>query len=163
MLRLPALLFSTALLYLLLCLSSSALAAEPEKIYLVAKFDVDGTTYNEVVFFQDDAIDTIAGCNREILYGRRGGWQVYTHITRAASGFTYRTSYACASGDQRFSEWDRSGRAPRNQVFSVSMQDDQLKVRTHASYSSCMAWVRARGGENERQYCGKSAQRILQP
>ncbi len=159
MLRLLSLLISA----ILILPFSPALAADAEKIYLVAKFDLDGTTYNEVVFFQDDAIDTLKGCNREVMYGRRGGWQVYTHITRAASGFTYSTSYACANGGQRFSDWDRSGRAPRNQVFSVTIKDDQLRVKSHASYSQCMAWVRQRGGENREQFCGKSAQRILNP
>ena len=159
MLPLPSLLMSA----ILILSSSSVLAADAEKIYLVAKFDLDGTTYNEVVFFQDDAIDTLQGCNREIMYGRRGGWQVYTHITRAVTGFTYSTSYACASGAQRFSDWDRSGRAPRNQMYSVTVKDDQLRVKSHASYSQCMAWVRQRGGENRQQYCGKSAQRILKP
>ncbi|MGB2248036.1 MAG: hypothetical protein ACPH3N_10215 [Alcanivorax sediminis] len=157
MLRLASLLFSLTLV----SLSWAAETADTDKVYLVAKFDVDGTTYNEVVFFQDDAIDELADCNREIMYGRRGGWQVYTHITKAVSGFTYSTSYACAAGAQRFSDWDRSGRAPRSQVFSVTIKNERLEVKSHASYSQCMGWVRQRGGETSKQYCGKSAQRIV--
>ena len=150
-----------AVVFLLSCVR--AFAASDAPVYLVAKFDLDGTTYNEVVFFQDDAIDTIKGCEREIMYGRRGGWQVYTHITRAARGFTYASSYACASGVQRFSDWDRSGMRPRDNVFSVTIENDVLNVVSHGSYSKCMASVRQRGGESRQQFCGKSAQRLLTP
>lgn len=138
-----------------------AQADQSDLIYLVAKLDIDGTTYNEVVIFQDDVIDELKDCKREVMYGRSGGWQVYSHITNAVRGFTYSTTYTCASGGQRFSGWDRSGAAPRNQIFSVTIKDEQLLVRTHASYSKCMAWVRQRGGETRNQYCGRSAQKIL--
>ncbi|MDX1803087.1 MAG: hypothetical protein R3292_03335 [Alcanivorax sp.] len=152
----------TAGLLVLATMATVPVQAEPgDKVYLVGRFDLDGTTYNQVVFFQDDAIADLKACKREVILGRQGKWQIYSHLTRAARGFTYSTSYTCALGNQRFNSWDRTGRLPLTHTYSVVATDQRLQVQSHKNYGACMAWLRQHGGESRHRFCAKAAQRIV--
>lgn len=141
-------------------LAAPALAEQNEKVYLVARFDLDGTTYNQVVFFQDDAIRDLKACKREVMYGRNGNWQVYAHLTRAVRGFTYSLTYTCALSDLDLSGWDKSGRQNPSHIYQVAVKDEHLLLSSESSYSGCMSKVRSAGGETAKQYCARSTQVI---
>ena len=151
---------ATALVTVLVALAQPVLAEQDEKVYLVARFDLDGTTYNQVVFFQDDAVNDLKGCKREIMYGRNGNWQVYSHITNTVRGFTYSLSYTCALGRQDFSGWDKSGQANPTHTYEVVVRDGSLQVTPRNSYSACLNRLRSAGGETAKQYCARSTQAI---
>lgn len=151
---------AAALVTGLAALAQPVLAEQDEKVYLVARFDLDGTTYNQVVFFQDDVITDLKGCKREMMYGRNGNWQVYSHITNAVRGFTYSLSYTCALGRQDFSGWDKSGQLNPTHTYEVVIRDKVLQVTPRNSYSACLNRLRSAGGETAKQYCARSTQAI---
>ena len=151
---------AAALVTGLAALAQPVLAEQDEKVYLVARFDLDGTTYNQVVFFQDDVITDLKSCKREMMYGRNGNWQVYSHITNAVRGFTYSLSYTCALGRQDFSGWDKSGQINPTHTYEVVVRDQSLQVIPRNSYSACLKKVRSAGGETAKRYCARSTQTI---
>jgi len=144
----------------LLALSSIASAEEP--VFLLGKLNIAGTTYTQVVFFYDRAVQNMETCEREIYYGRNNQWQYYGHIVKHFRGMSVNANYFCRTSGYNISAW--YPQAKYTYVYQLDMRNDDFKVQPFDSYAKCLNDLRKQvKDETHDFFCARSNQEVSKP
>ncbi|MCX4024881.1 hypothetical protein H0A36_10670 [Endozoicomonas sp. SM1973] len=142
------------------CLSLVAVA-EPY-VYVVGKFQLQGTSYAQAAFLGSKKMKDYAACEEELKKGRRGQWDKVYHVLRPVRGASYTADYRCAMSDQQFSHWRGAGGRMRY-VYLVDVAGDQLVATEHSALGKCTKALReAKAKLSSFAFCGQSSQQVLE-
>ncbi|MDE1461165.1 hypothetical protein [Spartinivicinus poritis] len=141
------------------CLSVAA-AAE-QQVYVVGKFQLQGTSYAQAAFLSSKKMKDYAACEEELEKGRRGQWDKVYHVLRPVRGASYTADYRCAMSDYQFSHWRGTGGRMRY-VYLVDVTDNQLVATEYSSLGKCAKALReAKAKLSSFAFCGQSSQQVL--
>lgn len=144
---------------MLLGLLASSVALAEDKVYMLGKLKVKDSTYVSVVFFQDPAVNTIAICEREVMYGRNGQWQYFAHLVHKVQGVSLTVDYFCRSTANPVAVWQP--RDPYDYVYLVDIRNDGLKMTEFDTYADCVGSLKKnRTPETFDYFCAKSNQHM---
>lgn len=142
-----------------LLLSLALAAHSEERVYLLARLSIQGTTYNQAVFLYDKEANDIKTCEQDIVRGNFGQWQYYGHFVRKIKGIATTISYTCMATDLSISEWMSDNRY--SHVYLVDRRKPALKVQPYENYAECVTAVRrVQKEESNEFYCAKSNQDV---
>lgn len=133
--------------------------ANATNVYMLGKFNIQGTTYAQVVFFSHKDITTLEACEKEVMYGRTGQWQHYGHLVNKVAGMSIAVNYICRSAPVKLSTWQ--ARERYDIVYEVDFRDNGLKLVQHDTYAACVGHFRQQKVQESYEYfCAKANQRI---
>jgi len=137
-------------------------AVADQTVYMLAKLAIQGTTYNQVVFFSDKDITTVEACEKEVLYGRTGQWQHYGHLVRKVAGMNISVNYICRASADTMEGWHSKARY--DHVYEVDLRNDGMTIAEHKTYADCIGHIRQQKEEETYlHFCAKANQRIVKP
>lgn len=144
---------------LMLVLLSVVSGVRAESVYMVARLNIQGTTYAQVVFFRDDNVNSLERCEREVMYGRNGQWQYYGHLVRRIAGMSIGANYTCRVSPLELPAWHAGNRY--DNVYGVDLREGQLRLVSYANYAECVGDFRKRQQPETHEYfCAKANQRV---
>ncbi len=145
----------------ILSLAFSAYAAAEERVYMLGKVRLTGTTYTSTVFFYAPEVTSLAMCEKEKRGGHYGRWKHYGHYIRKTAGlFAKRVDYLCVSTPTVFKKWH--DRNTYDYVYLVDMREGRFEVKEFPSYLKCLGELRETQKQESRfYYCSKSNQAIV--
>lgn len=147
---------------MLLGLLASSVALAEDKVYMLGKLKVKDSTYVSAVFFHDPAVNTIAICEKEVMYGRNGQWQYFAHLVHKAQGVSLTVDYVCRSTANPISTWQPKDRY--DYVYLVDIRNDDLKVTEFDTYADCVGSLKKdRTPETFDYFCAKANQTFAKP
>lgn len=148
-----------ASLYFSIFLSAGALA-DNTHTYLLGKYKLKGTTYTQIVFFEEKEVQGKENCDKERIYGRRGTWRYYNHMVNKNRGFSAHVNYFCMVTPITFGPWNDY--AEYEYIYLVDNRSDTPKIKETNSYSSCLTEMRkTQAKENHTYFCARSNQKKL--
>ncbi|WP_163834507.1 hypothetical protein [Spartinivicinus ruber] len=137
-----------------------ALAAD-QQVYIVGKFQLQGTSYAQAAFFRSDKIANHAVCEEELQKGQRGEWDKIFHVLRpVGGGASYTADYRCVTSNQFFEDW-RGNRSYFKYNYLVEVVNKELNVQAFSSPAKCLkAYRKNKAKFSSFAFCGKSNQAI---
>ncbi|GAB1266228.1 hypothetical protein [Aurantivibrio infirmus] len=147
------------LLMLLVILPLNALA-QTTHTYLLGKYKLKGTTYTQVVFFEEKEVQGKDNCEKERIYGRGGSWRYYNHMVNRTRGFSANVNYFCIETAINFGVWNDY--AEYEHIYLIDIRTNNPVVTETNTYSNCLREMRKeQAKENHNYFCARSNQKIL--
>lgn len=143
----------------LIMMLASLTAVAEERVYMLGKLKIEGTTFTSVVFFQDASIRTVADCEREVMYGRNGQWQVFGHQVKKAGGVSLTVDYLCRRSASTIAVWQP--RAPYDNVYRFDLRNGGMVLKAFDTYAGCVGFFKQqRQPETFEYFCAKANQAV---
>ena len=128
-------------------------------VYLVGKYKVQGTSYTQTVFFQDNDVSSLAACEKERQLGHSGRWRYFRHIVRKDGGIPFTVNYFCVQTPHEFKRWYESD--PYEHIYLIDVRDG-LVVSKAETYSACLRQLKQSQLEESHEFfCSTASQPIL--
>lgn len=138
---------------------SLAWAAVDEHVYLLSKRQILNSNHTIVVLFYDQAIDTIAECQREIQRGYRDQWRFYGHRFPRPVGYSENKDYLCIKTRARVEPW--LDYAPYDFIYQIDVRTHAPVIKKMPSLAECLNDLRkVIRDESRKLFCGKLSQTV---
>ncbi len=134
--------------------------AETTHTYLLAKYKLKGTTYTQIVFFEEEEVQGKESCEKERIYGRGGSWRYYNHMVNRSRGFSANVNYFCLETPINFGVWNDY--AEYEYIYLVDIRTESPTVKETTSYANCLREMRkTQAKESHNYFCARSNQKKL--
>lgn len=139
---------------------STSVFADDSHTYLLGKYKLKGTTYTQIVFFEEKEVQGKEACDKERIYGRRGTWRYYNHMINKSRNFSAHVNYFCLVTPISFGVWNDY--AEYEYIYLVDNRAGTLKIKETNTYSSCLKEMRqTQAKETHTYFCARSNQKKL--
>lgn len=136
-----------------------ALSLAADKVFLLSKRQIVNSTHTLVVFFYDQSVENMNGCQREIQRGYRGQWRYYYHSFPRPRGYSQKTDYHCVKASMDVDAW--YDRAPYDFIYQIDIRTEQARIKPMKNYELCLRDLRRRAKDETRKFfCAKLSQNI---
>jgi len=137
---------------------STSVIADNAHTYLLGKYKLKGTTYTQIVFFEEKEVQGKEACDKERIYGRRGAWRYYNHMINKSRHFSAHVNYFCLVTPISFGVWNDY--AEYEYIYLVDIKDSELNIKEINSYSACLKEMRkTQAKESHTYFCARSNQK----